>query len=56
MLDFGKMARNFRAMARYTEMLKRIWKELAEVAERFLESMPRRIEVVIQGNGRHTKH
>jgi len=56
MLDFERMARNFRAMARYTEMLKRTWKEVAEVAERLVESMPRRIEVVIGGNGGHTKY
>jgi hypothetical protein len=37
-------------------MLKRIWKELAEVAERLVESMPRRIELVIQANGGHTKY
>jgi len=37
-------------------MLKRIWKELAEVAERLVESMPRRIEVVMQVNEGHTKY
>jgi len=52
-----RMSRDFRAMAKYTEMLKRIWKEeLHEVALKLVESMPRRIAAVIEAQGGHTKY
>jgi len=50
------MSRDFRAMAKYSEMLKRIWKELGEVAMKLVESMPRRVAAVIEAQGGHTKY
>jgi len=44
-------------MAKYAEMLKRIWKEeLGKVTMEPVDSMPRRISAVIEANGGHIKY
>ena len=56
-LGSARISHGSEAMAMYTEMLKRIWKEeLGNVALKLVESMPRPIEADIKAKGGHTKY
>ena len=56
-LGSKRPSKSAEAMAIYKEILQRVWKEkLSDLAQRLVNSMPRRIAAVIQARGGHTPY